>query len=663
MHSFISVAAFAAVVALPTLADEQVTTATPDLTVLCPVLDGKSIAGNGGAKYSVSCDWTMEAEGKAVKVEGKTTPLTCMEACDEAKDCYSVNIAADGGCSLISGKEKGMDSSAGLINLFRLPQATSTTSRVQITTTLGATIKNTVSSNVVSITTTRGPTTAGIASKPITPKSMTSTLASVKSATSTAIIAGPSVPPSCDLTKMNLCPACDDTIALDASGKAYHIYCDSSLFTNGTYSVQEALSPEGCFNQCDELGFCMGAMYYDDRDCEIAKGPIVYPTAQVGYTAFLPVASSAAPVVSVTSVATRPASSNVVRTTLRASVRSTVANKTTSSLVPGSSVSILPTSVCKMSSLTCPACDGFTINDKLNQTYTALCTFDPICDSTAIMNGPVTQDQCMQGCDQDGTCLAVLWYPAVNSCHLCQQGLDGGPGNASDFILLVANIEGNDDGPTSTYSTSTSSSKSSTTTIRPIATSYPPIYSTGSLTPPAPYSSSIALSTTTSKQLPTPYSSPLPTTRPSASVSITVQPGGPVKNTTRSASVPNISAAVCPGLGAEVFVDSTDFNFFNVMCDSIFTAAKSHYTTASDFAACVASCTASCDGVQFGYTSRCGLYQGISIVGPGTGWTIAASLTIPTNTNLPFSTNAATTTLASTPKATPVLGKRAAYIS
>lgn len=624
MRSFLSAAALAAITSLPVLAEEQTTAATPELTVLCPQLDGKSLADSSGAKYSVSCDWTMEAEGKAVEVGGTTTPLICMEACEESEDCYSVNIAADGGCSLISGKETGMKSSNGSINLFRLAQATSTTSRVQITTTLGA-------------------TTSSSASKPTI---------------STTIDAIPSAAPSgCDLSHTNLCPACDDAIARDASGIAYHIYCDTSLHTNGTYSVQEYLSPEGCLKQCDDLSWCLGASYYDDRSCEIAKGPDVYPSAEIGYTAFVPVASSAP-----TTTALRLGSS----TTLQASVRSVAANKTTSSLVPDSTVSILPiSSGCNTSSLTCPECDGYSVDDKLNQTYTALCTFAPICDRTAIMTGPATQEECMQGCDQDGTCLAVLWYNNIDACHLCQQGLDGGPGAAPDFILLVADIDGDNDGrPTSaTYSTTaSSSSKSSVTAVPP----YPTAYGTGSLLPPAPYSSGVALSTTASPSYTVyPPLPPLTTSSPSSTrVSVTVQPGGPIVNTTRSASVPDISAAVCPGLGEGVFVDPTDFNFFDVMCDSIFTAAHSRYTTASDFAACVASCTTGCDGVQFGYTSRCGLYRDISIVGPGIGWTIAASLTFPANTNMPYSTIASTTsTVTSNLRATPLVKERAAYIS
>lgn len=623
MKILLHAAVLAVTATLPVLADEQLVTATPELIILCPKLDGKSITDSAGAKYSVSCDWTMETEGKAVRVEGRATPLMCMEACEESDDCYSINIAADGACSLISGKEKGMAYSAGLINLFRLPQPASTTSRVQITTTRRATTSNAVTT--------------------VDPRPITTTVSAAPAAAAAAAA-------GCDLDLNNLCPACDDTIARDASGNSYLIYCDKSLFTNGTYSVQEYLSPEGCMKECDDLSWCLGASYYDDRSCEIAKGPVVYTVAEAGYTAFLPVAVNEAAATSV------PTSASV-------SVRSIAANRTTTSLVPDSTVSILPISnACNTSALTCPACDGHIVQDTLNQTYTALCTFAPVCDRTAIASGPITQDECMQSCDQDGICLAVLWYTDRNACHLCQQGLDGGPGSDLDFVLLVADIDGDDDSPDPTNSSSTSSRTSSTTT-RPSATPYLPSYRTGSLEPPAPYSrsgSSIARSTSTSRPSTT-FSTPLPTTSPSSpstAASLTMNPVGPFANTTRSASVPDISAVACPGLGQGVFFNPTGSNLFDVMCDGIITAAQSRFTTASDFAACVAACTGDCDGVQFGYTSRCGLYHDISTVGSASGWTIATSLSYPRSTSIASVAPMATGYV----RVAPVVAKRAAGI-
>lgn len=625
MKSFFATAAFAAAAVL---ADVQLITAESEMAILCPDLDGQSIGDSGGAKYSVSCDWTIESEGKAVEVEGDTSPFICMEACEESEDCYSVNIAADGGCSIISGKEQGMQASAGSINLFRLPQAVS-------------------AATPVSITTTRTAPTSSISSTAInlTPSMPSPSIASA----------------GCDLILTNLCPACDDTIAVDASGNSYHIYCDSSLFTKGTYSVQEYLSPEGCLKECDDLSWCMGASYYDDRSCEIAKGPVVYPVPEAGYTAFLPVASSAA-----TSTA-RSSGPSVVRTSLQTSIGSIAPNQTTTSTTPDPTVSILPISnVCNTSSLTCPACDGISVDDTLDQTYTALCTFAPVCDSTAIMDGPVTQDECMQGCDQDATCLAVLWYTDLNACHLCQQGLDGGPGEAADFVLLVADIDGDDDdSPTSTTSSNYTYSSTTSATTRPSSPSSYPIYGTGSWLSPGPYSSGIAQPTAGSLR-PTAYQSPSPTTGPMISNAVpysTAIPGGPYANTTRSASVPNISAAVCPGLGVGVFVDPSSSDYFEVACDNIVTGANSHYITASNLAACVALCSADCDGVQFGYSTRCGLYQDMTAAGPGTGWTVAARLTYPESTGMPTAPSTTMATVTSGLESYPDSGKRAAYRS
>lgn len=616
MKSFYAIAVFAAT---GVMAKVQLITPSSEMAGLCPKLDGKTVAFSGGAQYSVSCDWFIEAEGKAVEVQGVTSPMICMEACEEANDCYSVNIAADGGCSLISGKEKGMKALAGSINLFRLPTPFSTDSAsppVQITTTRQATASSAFTSAIV-----------------LTPGMPSQTAA----------------PTTCDLSLTNICPACHDTIATDASGNDYHIFCDSSLFTNGTYSVQEYLSIEGCLKQCDDLDFCMGASYYDDRNCEIAKGPDVFPIGEAGYTAFLPVATRASATNSPTPSVFQPG----IQTSFQTSINSTFTNKTSSSTVPASTVTILPiSSGCDTSSPTCPNCEGIAVDDTLNQTYTALCTFAPVCDRTAISSGALTPNDCMLDCDQDATCLAVQWYPASSACHLCQQGLDGGPGPASDFILFVADIDGAEESTTLLVPNASSSSASAG---RP--TAYP-VYGTGSMPSSAPYSirpTGISAYPSPSPTMAPPYSASMP--------SSTINSGGPYANTTRSASVPDISAVVCPGLGEGVFVDPTDFQFFKVMCDTIVTAASSRYTSASDFAACVAFCGEGCDGVQFGYTTRCGLYQDMSIVGPGTGWTVAASLTYPTSTGMPYSATAYTTmaTVTGGAKPTHVPKRRGVY--
>lgn len=81
-------------------------------------------------------------------------------------------------------------------------------------------------------------------------------------------------------------------------------------------------------------------------------------------------------------------------------------------------------------------------------------------------------------------------------------------------------------------------------------------------------------------------------------------PGGPIINiTTPVSALPtsavNVGSVSCPGYNKDIYIEPESGNYYQVLCDNIYSgAAHSRYVDAPDFAACVASCTGECDGVQ-----------------------------------------------------------------
>ncbi|KAK4501647.1 hypothetical protein PRZ48_007456 [Zasmidium cellare] len=559
---------------------------------LCATCDGGNVTDSGGQDWAVSCGWSISSED-VVPVDGETSTEICLEACDEDDDCWAVNIATNGSCTLVTGDPRGLTRRQGITSLVRLagsddePDTTTTsTSRVQITTTI-----------------------YGPGATPPAQISITSTTSAAPAASSSA---------TCDLRLTNLCPRCDGREVNTEDGSAYRINCDSDLYSNSSYSPQEWMSPGECLTECDKFDWCKGTVYYDDRSCELARGEDVFPTSKAEYTAFLPVST-------ITAAGAPNKSPSAFPTIFPANY-----TKPTSTGEP--TFSILPiSSGCNLEALTCPECNGAPYVDKLNGSYTVVCGVEPDCVSTLMFrDGAENQEQCIQGCDQDVTCLGVKWFPESTACHTCRQGmeLDNRTSAELPYVLLVADMDGDDD------NTTTTSTTTRRTTVRPTYTLSPPV--TRSITDlPRPF-------TTSSINAVGPVGPVIPSSIASAT---RINPGGPVINVTSAArtssvihltttalppGITNMAAASCPAADGEVYeVPDTD-QYFSVACDQIFTAAHSRYTTASDLADCVASCTGECDGVQFGYETRCGLYTDISVVGSASGWTVAASITLPT---------------------------------
>lgn len=551
---------------------------------LCATCDGGNVTDAGGHDWAVSCGWSISSEDEE-PVQNDTSHKICLEACGEDNDCWAVNMA-DNACTLVTGDPKGLTRQSGSTILVRLPDSghephATSTSRVHITATIYG------------------------------PGAVRPSRVSITSTTSAALAASSSS--TCDLKLTNLCPQCDGTNVKSENGSEYSIHCGQDLYSNSSYSPQEWMSPGECLTECNKYDWCEGTVFHDDRNCELAKGDDVFPTSKADYTAFLPVPTRVA--------VSAPKSPSAYPTV------NLPGNYTQPSPTGQPTYSILPiSSGCDSTALSCPACDGTPYVDKLNGSYTVVCGVEPDCVSVAkFRDGAEDQEQCIQSCDQDATCLAIQWWPKSSACHACQQGLELNNHTSAklDYVLLVADIDGDD------YTTTTSTTIHRTT-IRPTYTS-----TSRSITDlPRPF-------TTSSINAIGPVGPVIPTSIASAT---RANPGGPIINITIAASttsvfhlttssppatITNIGSVSCPASNHSIYVVPDNGNYFAVACDEMFTAAHSRYTSATDFGACAASCTGQCDGVQFGYATRCGLYTDISVVGPGAGWTVAASITFP----------------------------------
>lgn len=377
----------------------------------------------------------------------------------------------------------------------------------------------------------------------------------------------------CDLDGDEICPKCSGQVAIDSKGNAYRVLCDTSLNSNGSYSPQDWMSPEACLEECDKLDFCTGVTYNEERNCELAKaGPVT--VSDKSFTAFLPL-QTAAPT---------PAA------------RSVTSQTSLSATTVGPTFSVLPiNSGCNPSAVSCNECDGYQITDKLNGSYTAICAREAICLTTD-PQGEGTQEHCLERCDQDVTCLAAMWSPDSLLCNLCLRGFELGTA-AGDFpyVILAVDVDGKANDAITT----------STTSVEPTSITTHP--------------------TTLITYLPAPY----PTETSSDSGPTSTRLGSlPHSSNTTTSQIPSItpsqSQVICPASDNSVYVDPSSKNRYVVGCDNRFDAAHSAYTTAADFEACAAQCTASCDGFQFGASSRCGLYTHVTFIGPAEGWTVAA---------------------------------------
>lgn len=541
-------------------------------SVLCPGCDGRNLTDGQGEKWAISCGYEIEAEDES-KVGGVVSTSICLDACDDDNDCFGVTFAPNGSCVIAGGKLKGLSYSPGYTNFARLAALTSTsTSHAGVTATTGSGVTRITSS------TSATPTYSGTSSQ-------------------------------CSLDDEDLCPRCSGSVVTDSSGNSYRVLCDTSLESNGSYSPQDWLSPEECLHECDQHDFCTGVTYFSERSCELAKAD-PETTYDESFTAFLPLKT--------------PTTSPTVRLPTS---RSQAWNSSLTAPIAGPPASILPiNSGCNASAVTCNECDGFQITDKLNGSYTTICGREPMCVTTD-QRGQGTQEECLQKCDQDVTCLGAMWSPDSLFCNLCLRGMElSRVAGALPYVLFAADIDGDEE-------STTTSAKPTLTITLPTTVSAVQARSITDL--PAPFPTEPVLSNIASTL------ANRTSTRTSTIISTSDTPFSSFSPAPTSSAAPSTTPVVCPDSDNHVYLGSSPRDTFAIGCGARFEAAHSSFFSAPNFEACASMCTASCDGVQFGYTSRCGIYTDITFIGPAQSWTVAARITIPGSTGLPATVTSA----------------------
>ncbi|KAK4569861.1 hypothetical protein LTR86_002830 [Recurvomyces mirabilis] len=361
-----------------------------------PICNGCAFSSSGASNYTLNCgsrvqgsdQWVVESDGLAV-----TGSPDCLEACDEWPQCGGVSVASNGSCIAVSNRTPvslvdDVGSRAYML-MARGPQAVAT---------------------AVSASTASSAALFDMA----TPPSYFNTSSSISPLAPTAAPASTQPTNQCQLTNIS-CPDCDGEQVIDATGKHYKVFCDSQIFSEDQYNIQEWLSPQGCLAECDRFSWCQGTTYYANRNCELANGTDAFPEQMPGYTGFLPVATKS--YVPATAPSAFPTTNSYIPVSNSAS--------TLSAVVPSTTISIAsqPTTSCDSSKARCPLCDGVSVVDWLNVTYKVSCQEVPICETIIHRENGTSQFECLEYCDADPVCFAAVWNGG--DCQLCQDGLDG----------------------------------------------------------------------------------------------------------------------------------------------------------------------------------------------------------------------------------------------
>ena len=230
---------------------------------------------------------------------------------------------------------------------------------------------------------------------------------------------------------------------------------------------------------------------------------------------------------------------------------------------------------CERLELSCPECEGLTLSDGLNATYRVRCNFQPMCNDITNRYARTSQKSCLEHCDTDTTCVAAIWDNG--RCGLCEgllEGLDtyqSPPG----YVVFVAEPDLDALKPTSTHRASAPSSF---------------------------------------------HSSRRPN-KPSSMTSISVTLTSKFGIAPSAVPTADIDLVSCPSYQNVVVADPTNGRHYDVQCATGFGAASQHSISASNFAACAASCIGDCGGIQLASKTSCGLFTSISVVTPFAGAT------------------------------------------
>lgn len=385
---------------------------TPEVCLSC---DNQNITDASGASYTVYCASMINSTDRytATNANATGTYRLCMQACDDFSGCLGAYYSTFGDCILATGTFSNLVQAEGY-TAFRKVVVSSSSTRTHSTT-----------------------TKLPISTTSLLFPSVTGTVASATSGGSTNMSS------SCQATAIS-CPSCDGKVVTDDRGKSYTVYCDNQLFADSDCSIQRWASPQGCLAECDTFTWCKGSTFWPQGNCELAKGSNVFPQLMPGYTAFLPIASVGAATIPQTSPSRYPTGiATSTRSKTRTSTRSSSRAAMTFSTVTLSGPSATPTSGCIPSAARCPACDGFTVTDKVNQTYSITCASEPICQYIveASPGGTNTsQELCRENCDADPICFVALWNDG--HCDLCEGAIDGliAADAPTDYVVFLAEL-------------------------------------------------------------------------------------------------------------------------------------------------------------------------------------------------------------------------------
>ena len=196
---------------------------------------------------------------------------------------------------------------------------------------------------------------------------------------------------SCQASSIT-CPQCNHAQVLDSQGTTYKVFCDNEIYSEHQYSVERWVTPEGCIAECDNFTWCGGSTFWPEGNCELARGPDVFPQSHMGRTAFLSVDltyTPPPPTLSAYPTGTAPYSSPTA--------------------TPGG---------CQKSDVRCPECNNVQFTDGLHETYCVKCNLQPICARVAGQRSHTSPGACMEDCDADPGCMAAIYDNG--NCEFCQ---------------------------------------------------------------------------------------------------------------------------------------------------------------------------------------------------------------------------------------------------
>lgn len=455
------------------------------------------------------------------------------------------------------------------------------------------------------------------------------------------------------------CPMCNKKRIEDENGQSYTVHCGKRIYSERQYAVQHLLGPGDCIKECDNFNGCKGATWWPDGNCELARGEDAFPqnAPSKSYMGFLPFDPNFTPEPPQLSAFPTGDFTAVTTSSPARATSATYTPEISTTNLHSTSTRTIPSPTCNPSSIRCPNCDGFTLQDGFNSTYHVQCAFQPICDDIIGRFGYSTQNDCMEHCDLDPACLAAIYDDG--HCDLCEGSMEGMATYSSPYEYVVFIAEPLLDPPKATV---TSGQPPDWSANDAHSVSEVPITGSGSSSPITSSTSGISTrwasrseqmmvnrsSTRSISSLAEPTASSQEAwnsrsgTQTTISVTTIVAPSSApttsssdpssTSGSDRLASLPvptgDISSVSCPASNYLAVFDRTTFQYFEIVCDADFGAAQTSTLLVDNFASCAAACTSDCAGVDFAASTSCTLLTSITTVSHAPGVTGAGKIVL-----------------------------------